>query len=96
MAAIYFAMGDYLKAEPLYLKVLNIYAKALGKGHRDYAAAAGNLRLIYEKMGRYEEAEKYLLQVIEIYRSLFGEAHPVYVQSVEALTRLQKKISVRN
>ena len=33
LAALYYAMGDYAKAEPLYRRALAIYEKALGPEH---------------------------------------------------------------
>jgi len=51
LAGTYRLMGDFQKAEPLYVKSLEICRKIFGKGHPDSLAAANNLLLMYEKNG---------------------------------------------
>jgi hypothetical protein len=42
-------MGNYEKAEPLYLEAKDIWEKALGKEHPNYASSLNNLANLYWK-----------------------------------------------
>ncbi len=56
LAMLYQAMGDYAKAEPLFLQALEISKRALGENHPDYATSLNNLALLYKAMGDYAKA----------------------------------------
>jgi hypothetical protein len=46
-------LGDYKKAEPLYLKALKIWKKVLDEDHPNTATSYNNLASLYESMGAY-------------------------------------------
>ena len=46
-------MGDYAKAEPLYLQAMQIRKQVPGEQHPDYAASLSNLATLYDRMGDY-------------------------------------------
>ena len=48
---LYRAMGAYDRAEPLYRQALEIWKKALGEGHPDYAKSLNNLAGLYHEIG---------------------------------------------
>ncbi len=50
-------MGQYQKAEPLYLKALKIREKVLGEEHPHTATSYNNLAGLYEIMGENTKAE---------------------------------------
>ena len=51
LALLYYNIGQYEKAEPLYLEAKQIREKVLGKLHPDYAASCNNLAILYEEYG---------------------------------------------
>jgi len=55
-----YAMGNYAKAEPLYIEAKEIREKVLGKEHPDYAQSCNNLAGLYYAMGHYAKAEPLL------------------------------------
>ncbi len=42
-------MGQYQKAEPLYLEAKQIREKMLGKLHPDYATSCNDLAILYDE-----------------------------------------------
>src|ERR1700752_2938006 len=61
LADLHFIAADYLKAEPLYWRVLTIRQKALGEWHPDTAQTLQNLAELYEIQDRYAEAQRFYL-----------------------------------
>src|SRR3989442_458425 len=57
LGLMYYYMGDYSKAEPLYKNALEIRGKVLGENDSDYAASLQNLALLYSDIGYYSKAE---------------------------------------
>ena len=57
LATVYFAQGQYGKAESLYERTLAILEKVLGPEHPKLAEGLNNLALLYNKQGRYAEAD---------------------------------------
>ena len=75
LAELYYSMGDYAKAEPLYQRALKIDEKALGPDHPDTATALNNLALLKIDLGEAKDAiplatraqqaeEKYLSNIL--------------------------------
>jgi len=54
----YSAHGKYAETEPLYLRALAIWEKALGPDHADVALVCHSLAELYRKIDKKEEAEK--------------------------------------
>jgi len=50
-------MGNYAKAEGVYIEAKEIREKVLGKEHPDYATSCNNLAELYRAMGNYAKAE---------------------------------------
>ena len=76
LAALYSSQGRYAKAEPLYLRSLEIVEKALGKSHPHVAASLNNLAALYESQGRYAKAEPLFLRALSIYEKALGKSPP--------------------
>jgi CHAT domain-containing protein/tetratricopeptide (TPR) repeat protein len=81
-------MGDYKGAGPYYKQVLEIYKKALGEEHPNFAMSLNNLGLMYSNIGDYKAAELYYKQSIEIYKKALGDEHPDYAKSLNSLGNL--------
>ncbi|HSF23784.1 MAG TPA: CHAT domain-containing protein, partial [Blastocatellia bacterium] len=75
LAGIYYARGDYAKAEPLYQRALAIYEKALGPNHMLVATALNNLATVYKDKGDYAKAEPLFQRVLVINEKALGPDH---------------------
>jgi len=53
LAMLYQAQGAYAKAEPLYVRALDIYEKALGPMHPDVGLSLNTLAELYRDQGAY-------------------------------------------
>jgi tetratricopeptide (TPR) repeat protein len=71
LAALYKAMGDYAKAEPLYIEAVAIRRK-LGRKNPGTAESLNNLAELYKAMGDYERAEPLLEEALEILKTVLG------------------------
>src|SRR5712691_12281914 len=80
--------GAYSKAEPLLKEAREIWRKALGEQHPDYAQILDNLAVLYHAMGDYSKAEPLLKEAREIWRKALGEQHPHYAISLRDLALL--------
>src|SRR4051812_30979604 len=58
LATLYYEMGQYEKAEHLYLEAKQIREKVLGKLHPDYANSCDNLASLYMDIVQYKKAEQ--------------------------------------
>ncbi|MBK6877855.1 MAG: tetratricopeptide repeat protein [Ignavibacteria bacterium] len=51
LAGLYFATGNYEKAEQMFHEALRIRKEIWGENHPDYAASLNNLAGLYEEIG---------------------------------------------
>ena len=56
LASLYYAQGQYAKAELLYRRALAIHEKAVGAEHPNVATCLENYAFLLRNMGRPEEA----------------------------------------
>src|SRR5208282_2855945 len=89
LAGLYWAMGEYAKAEPLYQETLQIRQKVLGPDHPDTANSLDNLASLYRAMGAYTKAEPLYQEALQILQKVFGPEHPNTAQSLENLALLK-------
>ena len=64
--------GDYIGAEPLYRRALEIYEKVHGPDHKDVAFSLAGLAKCNMHCGKYTEAQLLYTRVISIYEKLYG------------------------
>jgi hypothetical protein len=76
LAEFYCRQTHYDKAEPLYLKILEIRKNVLGKEHQDTLDSMNNLALLYILQDRHEEANQLGHEVLEISERVLGNEHP--------------------
>jgi len=88
LAELYRAQGDYAKAEPLYLRDLEITEKALGDSHPSVATTLNNLAELYRTQGDYAKAEPLYTRSLRIRESALGNEHPDVGQSLNNLAGL--------
>ncbi len=76
LAHLYYNMGKYAEAQPLYNRSLEIREKSLGKYHPEVAATMDNLAQLYMKQNQYEKSNTLFTQVLEIREKSLGKEHP--------------------
>jgi tetratricopeptide (TPR) repeat protein len=93
IAVFYSEMDDYQSAEPFYKQSLEIYKKAFGDEHTEYADGLMNLGSLYCNMGEYKAAEPYYKQALEIRKQALGEEHSDYADILMNLGLLYSEMS---
>jgi CHAT domain-containing protein/tetratricopeptide (TPR) repeat protein len=76
LGRIYWDMGRYKEAEPLFLRSLKILEVRMGKDHRYVATSLSNLAELYRATARYQEAERLLQRSLKIYEVTLGKDQP--------------------
>ncbi len=68
--------GQFVEAEPLYLRAVSIREQVLGSDHPDVARSLSDLALLYLGQGKYEQAEPLYRQALAIQEQTLGPGHP--------------------
>ena len=76
LARLYYEVGEYTKALPLYEKALKIDQNVLGEEHPDTATSYNNLAGLYESMGEYTKALPLYEKALKTRQNVLGEEHP--------------------
>ena len=76
LAAIYYAQGDYGRAEPLLRRGIEAMERALGPDDPDLAQALKNLAALYYLQGNFGAAEPLLTRSLAIWERAVGTEHP--------------------
>ncbi|MBI4748567.1 MAG: tetratricopeptide repeat protein [Acidobacteria bacterium] len=75
LGLFYKAKGEYLKAEPVYLRAIAIGEKTIGFGHPHIAAMRNNLANLYGARGEYLKAKEELQRALDIFEKTLGPEH---------------------
>ena len=89
---IYFHLGQYNKALPLYQQALIIREKILGKNHLSTSTSYNNLAELYKKMGEYQKALPFSKKALTILEEQLGESHSSTATNYNNLAELYKII----
>src|SRR5690606_34711227 len=84
LAALYYKMADFERAEVLFYKAKSINEQYVGNPSNN-ALNLYNIGLIYKKIANYANAETVLLESLSISEKLFGREHPRCAQILNAL-----------
>jgi tetratricopeptide (TPR) repeat protein len=79
--------GDYVGAEPLYRRALEIYEKVYGSDHKDVGFSLGGLAKCNMQCGKYTEAQLLYTRVISIYEKIHGDDHEEVGNMLENLAQ---------
>ena len=88
LASLYERMGEYVKAEPLYQRALEIDRNVFGEENPKTAASLNNLAGLYLQKGEYAKAEPLLQKTLEIRKEKLGPDHPETASSFNNLAAL--------
>jgi CHAT domain-containing protein/tetratricopeptide (TPR) repeat protein len=87
LAVCYHEMGEYARAEPLYLRALEINKRIDGETSAASARNLNNLAAVYQLMGDNSRAETLFQKALALRKGLVGENHPDYATSLHNLGR---------
>jgi CHAT domain-containing protein/Tfp pilus assembly protein PilF len=88
LARLNYYLGNYEKAELLYIEVLTLKENALGKDHPDYATSLNNLALFYTNLGQYSKAEPLYIKALDIRRKSYDSNRAEYASTLNNLAIL--------
>jgi tetratricopeptide (TPR) repeat protein len=88
LAFLYYSLGKYAEAEPLFVRSLAINEQKSGANHPDTATSLSNLASLYRSTGRYKEAEPLHLRSLAIREQELGANHPDTSNSLNNLAGL--------
>jgi CHAT domain-containing protein/tetratricopeptide (TPR) repeat protein len=81
-------MGDFVKAEPLYIEAMEVVRSTRGDRHPDYALALNNLAALYGELSEYQKAKSFYQTALAIRKLALGDSHPDYAMSLNNLALL--------
>ena len=90
VAILYYKMGLYTEAEPLYKRALSILEKNFGPDHPDVAMSLNNLAILYSTQARYTEAESLYKRALSIYEKTLDPNHPEVATTLNNLAELYR------
>lgn len=95
LGCIYYDEGNFVDAEDMFKKALEIDKCFLSIKHRGIAFDLNNLGLAQLARGKRPQAQKTLQQSWEIFHDLYGASHPYTIATLESLRAVWKKAKSR-
>jgi len=89
----YQAMGEYGKAEPLYVRSLEIHESKAGKNHAHTATILNSLANLNSLLGRPTKAESLYRRSLEIREITLGKDHPDTASSLHNLAQVYASVA---
>ena len=68
--------GKYKEAEQVYLRLVSLRERTLGKEHPDTATSYNNIGQVYYSQGEYPKALEYHFKALDICEKVLGKEHP--------------------
>ena len=75
-ATIYYHLGEFKRADPLYKEIIAIYEKEIGSEHVEVGIALNNLALLYYGSGDYIKAKSLFNKALLIKQKIMGNEDP--------------------
>jgi CHAT domain-containing protein/Tfp pilus assembly protein PilF len=92
LAVVYYFLGAYDEAQPLWERALAIRKRTLGPEDPEVAQALNNLANLMQTTGDYATARALYAQSLEIREKAFGPENPLVAQSLHNLALLLKNM----
>jgi tetratricopeptide (TPR) repeat protein len=94
LAYLYFDRGQLARAEPLFIKALEVSRRVRGEEHPGTLGSMNNLAEVYQAQGQLAKAEPLFREALEKTRIRNGEASPQIASALAALgvNLLQQKM----
>ncbi len=87
---MYYHLGQYSKAERMYIEGIEYITKNQGENASYYAKEITNLALIYERIGNLEKADSLFTQAKSIYEANGISSEESYLNTLRGLGCGQK------
>ncbi|MFQ5572027.1 MAG: tetratricopeptide repeat protein, partial [Rhodothermales bacterium] len=91
MGEVYWKLGLYDPAQPLFERALTLRRTLLGNEHEDVATSLNNLALLLYEKGDYDTAEPLFREALAMRRKLLGQEHPDVAISLNHLALLLQR-----
>src|SRR6185437_9712178 len=85
LADVYWYLGRYPDAEPLYVDLVQRRQRLFGERHPDTLKANYDLASLYVMQGRVQDGETLARKVHDIQRQVLGDEHPDTLSSLNNL-----------
>ncbi len=82
--------GQYVEAERLYQRALQIREQALGPKHPEVATSLGGLAILFQIQGKYTQAEPLYRRALQIREQALGSEHPSVAAMLNNLAILSR------
>ena len=92
IGAVYYKLGLFPEAEPLYVEALEIRRQVLGSDDAETLGTMNNLGTLYMNQGRLAEAEPLYVAALAGRRNVLGSEHPDTLVSTNNLAILSRKM----
>jgi len=91
LSKLYISLNQYGKIEQIYIKVLKLWEKFVGKNCPDYALYLNNLAMLYQRNKQYDKAELLYKQALSIIDANLGRNTSEYAKFLLNLADLYTK-----
>jgi len=88
MGEVYWSLGLYSEAQPLFERALDTRRRILGPEHPDTLTTMERLARTEERLGKYPEAEKLMQASFDVRSRVLGPDHPDTIQSKHGIANL--------
>ncbi|WP_297516457.1 CHAT domain-containing protein [Flavobacterium sp.] len=88
LAYTYKSNREYLKAENLYIKNIEIVKKGLLIKDKEFITSLNGLADIYSDKGELEKSETFYFQALDVVKEIFGEKNHYYVLTLKNIASL--------
>jgi len=92
IGAVYYKLGLFAEAEPLYRQSLELREQVLGAEDSETLGSMNNLATLYMNAGRPDEAEPLYVAALAGRRRVLGSQHPDTLVSMNNLAILSRKL----
>lgn len=92
LAELYFNIGNYDKALPLFQRAFDIHEKILGPKCPIFGSTLNRFGLLYHYMGDYDKALPLYQRALDIYENMLGPQHPVVATTLNNIAGVYVKI----
>jgi non-specific serine/threonine protein kinase/serine/threonine-protein kinase len=82
--------NDFLDAEKMFLKTLEVQREVLGNRHPETLITLMNLTSLYSKIEEGEKAERLAVECLEAAKAIYQPSHPFYMRSLSNLAASYK------
>jgi len=88
MGEVYWSLGLYSQAQPLFQKALDTRRRLLGAENPDTLTSMERLARTFERQGRYQQSEELMRETFEIRNRVLGPDHPDTIAAKKGIANI--------